>query len=88
MCPGKSCRSAPRAIRYCDYSLHVLARSAEDIVVEIAPPSEPISDIVLSLQPSLVCDTEKWFIERERNIYRCGRLSESGCVTTSSEYMG
>ena len=40
---------------------------AED-VAEVAPPSEPISDIVLSSQPALGSDPGEWFVERTKYI--------------------
>ena len=40
---------------------------AED-VAEAAPPSAPISDIVLSSQPTLGSDPGEWFVERAKYI--------------------
>ena len=41
---------------------------AEDLSEAAAPPSEPISDIVLSAQPSLGSDPGEWFVERAKFI--------------------
>src|SRR5882762_1898951 len=40
---------------------------AED-VEEAVPPSQPISDIVLSSQPALGSDPGEWFVERTKYI--------------------
>ena len=39
-----------------------------DDVPEATPPSEPISDIVLSSQPALGSDPGEWFVERAKYI--------------------